>query len=128
MGGPAGLGMRPHEQSVKFEARWVSAQTMREAIVREAVLGGELTEAKADRDIAQAPAAYEISLLGDDMTPFSKLSDADIVKATYLEMKNVEGEIGAGKRQNRSLSRRHEGIPHHVQFSQDCQRATDHRP
>ena len=93
MGGPSGLGMTPHTQSAKFVARWVSALTMREAMARLAVLDGQLAQATAEKDLAQAPDAYQITLLGEDMTPFSKLDEAAIAKDSYIEMKKSKEKV-----------------------------------
>jgi hypothetical protein len=93
MGAPAGLGMTPHEQSAKFVARWVSALTMREALARKAVLDGQLAQTAAGKDIAQAPSDYQITLLGDDMTPFSKLDEAAIASDSYIEMKKAKEKL-----------------------------------
>jgi len=93
MGGPSGLGMQPHVQTARFVARWTSALTTREAIARMAVLDGEMTQADADRDLGRAPADYQITLLGDDMTPFAALDETALAKASYIEMKKSKRKV-----------------------------------
>lgn len=93
MGGPAGLGMSPHERKVKFVARWASALTVREALARKAVLDGQLAQAAAEKDIAQAPGDYQITLFGDDMTPFFGLEGAAIAQDTYIKMNKSKEKV-----------------------------------
>jgi hypothetical protein len=93
MNGPSGLGMRVRAQSAKFEARWVSSLTLREAIVRKAVLEGKLTEAEAERELSQAPVAYQVTLLGADMTPFSKLGLASVLSDAFLELQKTKRKL-----------------------------------
>jgi hypothetical protein len=87
MNGAAGLGMRPRQAHVKFEARWVSAVTMREAVARLTMIEGKLTTPVDQNDFGRVPADYLISILSPDMTPFAKLETVDITKITYLQMR-----------------------------------------
>lgn len=93
MNGPAGLGIRPQEKMAKFEARWVSAETMREAMARLGVLDGKLTQANAASKLADSPTDYEISVGGADMTPFEGFAPPFLAKATYLEMKKSKQKL-----------------------------------
>lgn len=93
MNGPAGLGMEQRQRSAKFEARWISAKTMREAMLREGELEGKVTPALALRELAQTPADYQIFISGKDMTPFAKLEDADVAKITYLQLSRSKEKL-----------------------------------
>lgn len=93
MNGPAGLGMEPRQGSAKFEARWISAKTMREAMLRQGELEGKVTPAMAQRELARTPADYQIFISGKDMTPFSKLEDADVAKVSYLQPDRPKGKL-----------------------------------
>ncbi len=93
MNGPAGLGMRPRQGSAKFQARWISAKTMREAMLRQGELEGKMTPTMAQSELAQTPADYQIFISGKDMTPFAKLEDADVAKISYLQINRPKGEL-----------------------------------
>lgn len=93
MNGPGGLGMRPRERMVQFEARWVSAKTVREAMARLAVIEKKLMPATAKSKLATRPNDYMIAITGKDMTPFSKLEGADLAKTSYLKMSKSKEKL-----------------------------------
>ncbi len=93
MGGAAGLGMQPHEAHVKFQARWISAETVREAMARGEILAGQITQAQATTDLAQKQTDYEILLIGPDMTPFVHLTAAELTNDSYLDIKGAKKKL-----------------------------------
>lgn len=78
-----GGGMPP----ASFIVRWNSAQTVREAIVRSALLDNKISEADAAKFVAEAQPQIEIAVLGRDMTPFNKTTEDDLKANAYLEVK-----------------------------------------
>ncbi len=89
-GGAAGLGMQPDQPHVHFHARWISSQTVREAMARGEILAGQVTQAQATTDLAQKQTDYQILLLGKDMTPFVHLTSAELMKDSYLDVKSMK--------------------------------------
>jgi hypothetical protein len=91
-GNSPGQGMRRRPET-SFEARWVSAKTMRKALARMEVLNGKIQQPEAERYVAEVPPDYAIIVFGRDMTPFSKLDEASIIKHSSLEMKKSKQKI-----------------------------------
>lgn len=92
-GGMGGGGMRTEEQRTVFEARWISAKPMREALARMAVLDGKMAQPNAQRFVSQPPADYEIVVFGPDMTPFAKMSEGEVATHSVLQLGNPKGKI-----------------------------------
>lgn len=89
-----GVGARMEgPRQVVFQARWVSSQTMREALARSQVLDGKMSQPNAEQFVNQAQPNYQIAVFGPDMTPFAKLDDATIAKESYLEMKESKTKV-----------------------------------
>jgi hypothetical protein len=73
-----------------IEARWVSSKVIREALVRQNVLNGKMTEQQADTVVSQKMPAYELVLFGQDLSPLDQMSDADVAKDAYIEGKETQ--------------------------------------
>lgn len=95
-GGPGGYGAGsgnaggmggPQISEADFLIRWSSAKTMREAVARSYVLRGSMKEDDADKALAEEPAEYQVSVSGQDMTPFLKVEEKDLQAKTYLMLK-----------------------------------------
>lgn len=69
----------------KIEVRWQSAKAIREALVRENILMGKMTEKQAAAAVAKKLPIYEMVLFGQDLSQFSKMSDADVAKGAFIE-------------------------------------------
>jgi hypothetical protein len=98
MGGgmPGGMGQAVQSRrEATFQARWLSAKTMRKALARLELLNGKTSQPDAEHYVAQIPPEYEIVVFGRDMTPFTKLDEAAIIKGAHLEMKNSKEKIAA---------------------------------
>jgi hypothetical protein len=93
--GGRGRSMEESRNQDMFEARWVSAKVVREALVRLNILSGKMTQADADKAVAQEFPIYELVLFGQDMSPLAKMSDADVAKAASLKMKNSKLQVTA---------------------------------
>ena len=78
---------------VAFVIRWVSARTMREALLRGEVLDGKMSEQQAQADVATSPNVYEIVVAGPQMLPFEQTTEQEVKKGTFLEMKKSKQRI-----------------------------------
>jgi hypothetical protein len=67
-----------------FLVRWASARTMREALLRSAVLAGQLKEDAAEQQVAQPVDSYEIVVAGPDMKPFQSVDDRILQNGAFL--------------------------------------------
>jgi hypothetical protein len=76
-----------------FVVRWVSAHTMREALVRNAVLNGEMNQSQADTQLAQQPTDYQIMITGPQMVPFEQSTEEAVKDATFLQLKKSKQKI-----------------------------------
>lgn len=70
-----------------FYVRWNSAQTVREALAQQAVLGGQLSQAESTQFLAEPQSAYVIQVSGSDMTPFAGQTEDSLKADTYIEVK-----------------------------------------
>ncbi|HKW89053.1 MAG TPA: hypothetical protein VJN21_09870 [Candidatus Acidoferrales bacterium] len=85
----AGQGQR----YASFTVRWNSAQTIREALARSAVISGKIGEAEAAKFVAQEPAAYEIFVNGTDMSPFASVTEEDLKANAHLDAKQSKQKV-----------------------------------
>jgi hypothetical protein len=93
---PPSGGMEPGMQGTPtavFVVRWVSSLTVREALVRSAVLNGELNESQAKTDLSQPPDVYQIMVAGPQMLPFEQSTEDGVKNASYLEVKKSKQRI-----------------------------------
>jgi len=70
---------------------------MREALVRNAVLSGKMTESDGAKELAQTPDAYELMVLGSQMHPFQSVEEASVKQNAFLTPKKSKEKIGASK-------------------------------
>lgn len=70
-----------------FYVRWNSALAVREGFARQAVLGGNMSEDRAQQYLKQPQSAYQVQVSGSDMTPFFKETSDTLKSKTYLEIK-----------------------------------------
>ncbi|MDE3137892.1 MAG: hypothetical protein KGL59_15030, partial [Acidobacteriota bacterium] len=76
-----------------FEVRWISAQTMREALARASILDGRMTQADIEQYLAKTPANYELALFGPNMSAFAGATEASLTKDSYLELKSAKKKV-----------------------------------
>lgn len=99
--GPPSGGMQPgggmqggaETPQAAFVVRWVSSQTMREALVRNAELTGQMNESQGQSQIAQQPPAYQIMITGPQMVPFEQSTEEAVKNAAYLQVKKSKQKI-----------------------------------
>jgi hypothetical protein len=80
-----------------FSVRWLSSRTMREAMARNAVLSGRMTESDAAKNLTQTSDAYELWIVGPQMTPFQSVEEASVKRDAYLMPKKSKQKIEASK-------------------------------
>ena len=80
-----------------FAVRWLSSRTMREALVRNAILNGKMTESDAAKDLAQTPDTYEVMIVGPQMNPFQSVEEASVKQNAFLIPKKSKEKIQASK-------------------------------
>lgn len=88
-----GRGGSRSPRIVTFFIRWNSAQTIREALARNALLTQKATEAEAMKFVAEAPPDYAIFVGSKDMSAFAAVSEEDLKSKTYLEAKESKHKI-----------------------------------
>jgi hypothetical protein len=91
-GAPSMLGT-PEGQTV-FIIRWYSSRTIREALVRDQILNGQLKESDAAQYLGQ-PTNYEVVVIGPDMTPFGSASEDALKAASYIQAKQSKIKVNA---------------------------------
>lgn len=87
-GMPAGM-----ERTAAFEARWVSALTMRQALARAEILDGKMSQADAERYLAKPPENYQIAVFGPNMNVFGGATETSLTNDSYLEAKNEKKKV-----------------------------------
>lgn len=91
-----GMSM-PNQRQAVYMARWLSAQTVREALARSAELDGRMKQADVERYLSQKPEEYQVAIMGRDMTPFQGISDADLAKDFQIEGKKSKVKLLASQ-------------------------------
>jgi hypothetical protein len=76
-----------------FYIRWYSSRVIREALAREAILNGRISEADGAKLLAEPVTDYEITVFGPDMTPFQNLTEAQLKSESYLEGKESKQKV-----------------------------------
>jgi hypothetical protein len=97
-----------------FYVRWNSAMTVREAMARQAVLQGQLSEDKAQQFLTQAQNAYQVQVSGSDMAPFMSETEDSLKSKTYIEIKPSKKRISPSDVQ---ISKASNGLVQMVLFS-----------
>ena len=82
---------------VPFAVRWFSSRTVREAIVRSAVLSGSMKEEDAEKQLAQPVDAYQVLISGPQMSPFESAEESAIKQEATLTTKKGKQKIEASK-------------------------------
>lgn len=96
MGGGGDAGM-PSTPQAQFTVRWASSRSIREALVRNAVLGGKMKEDDGEKQLAQPVDTYQVLISGPQMTPFQNAEEASIKAASTLTTKKGKQKIEASK-------------------------------
>jgi hypothetical protein len=87
-----------------YSAYWWSSRTIRAASCRAAVLQGAMTEADAEKLVAQVPDEYEVRVRGSNMSTFQERGEKAFDDAGWLELKKAKTKL----------------MPSHVSFERDA--------
>jgi transposase len=101
---PAGVDVAPGLESgpmtsgqdaaeAEFLFRWNSSQTIRRALAQGAILNHKLNRPDAEKYAQPVRSDAEIVVLGQDMTPFAKISVDDLKAKTYLAAKQSKQKV-----------------------------------
>lgn len=85
----------PQVPQATFVVRWVSARTVREAILRSAVLSGRMKEEDAEKQASLAVEVYQVLIVGQDMKPFQGADEKSLIEKTYLLTKKTKQKVAA---------------------------------
>jgi hypothetical protein len=96
-GGMQSGGMEGGVRQAVFVVRWVSSRTLREALLRGAVLNGQMKQEDAEKDLAQVSNVYQVVVAGPQMTPFETTTEEDVKKGAFLTTKQNKQKIEASK-------------------------------
>jgi hypothetical protein len=92
-GGGADPGAGPQPALATFIVRWTSSRTIREAVLRTAVLSGQMKEDAAEEELAQPVETYEIVVAGPDMKPFQSVDEKILESGAYLMDRKTKQKI-----------------------------------
>jgi hypothetical protein len=67
-----------------FLVRWASSRTIREAVIRNLVLAGQMKDEAAAQELAKPVETYEIVVAGPDMRPFQSVDDKILQNGAFL--------------------------------------------
>jgi hypothetical protein len=90
---PGGGGQNPQIRQAAFLLRWVSSRTIREAVLRTAVLSGRTKEEDAEKDLAHPVDTYQVLITGADMKPFEGVDDDELKRGTFLFTRKTKQRI-----------------------------------
>ncbi|HWG60004.1 MAG TPA: hypothetical protein VN661_13245 [Candidatus Acidoferrales bacterium] len=96
-GAGGGMGSAGGISQVPFSVRWVSSQTIREALVRSAELRGQMTPAQAQSQLAAPTDVYEVMVAALQMNPFEGVDEKTLKQKTVLEMKKSKAKVQPSK-------------------------------
>ncbi len=80
-----------------FAVRWSSSRTVREALLRSAVLAGSLKEDEGEKQLAQPTEDYQVILSGTQMSAFQSAEEAGVKARTLLITKKAKQRIEPSK-------------------------------
>ena len=94
-GGNGGGNLGPSAQTaaVTFVVRWASSRTVREALVRSAILAGQIQEDAAAQQLAQPVETYEIVIAAPDMKPFQSVDEKILEHGTFLMDRKTKEKV-----------------------------------
>jgi hypothetical protein len=92
-GGGADAGVGPQTALATFIVRWTSSRTIREAVLRNAVLAGQMKEDAAEQQLALPVESYEIVVAGPDMKPFQSVDEKILQNGAVLMDRKTKQKI-----------------------------------
>jgi len=79
--------------SATYSIFWWSSRTIRAASMRKAVLKGTMTEADAEKTVANVPDDYMLLVQGTNLQIFQHRGEQAFEKAAYLQLKKTKQKI-----------------------------------
>jgi hypothetical protein len=76
-----------------FLVRWISSRTFREAMIRDRVLRGQMTDSDGEAELAKPLEGIEIVVTGPDMTPFQNMDESALKTAAILSLKRSKTKL-----------------------------------
>lgn len=76
-----------------FLVRWISSRTFREALVRDRVLRGQMTDADAQAELAKPAEGFEVAVIGADMTPFQGMDENSLKTSASLSPRHSKTKL-----------------------------------
>lgn len=92
-GGGADAGVGPQAALATFIVRWTSSRTIREAVLRNAVLTNQMKEDAAEQQLARPMETYEIVVAGADMKPFQSVDEKILEHGAFLMDRKTKQKI-----------------------------------
>ena len=80
-------------RNVTYIMRWNSAQTIRDAIARQAILNGRASQSQLQQYVDQQPNVYQVFVFGPDMTPFAQETNDTLKSKAFMEVKPSKEKI-----------------------------------
>jgi hypothetical protein len=76
-----------------FLVRWSSAATVRQAMIRSAVLRGTMTAEEGEKYLEHRATEYEILVSGESMEPFARTDEFLLKQKSYLRLKSSKQKL-----------------------------------
>jgi hypothetical protein len=83
----------PQIPLANFAVRWISARTVREALLRSQVIAGQMKEDEAEKRAALPVDTYQVLVAGPDMKPFQGVDEKALLEKAFLITKKTKQKI-----------------------------------
>lgn len=80
-------------RNVTYIIRWNSAQTIRDAIARQAMLNGKASQSQLQQYVEQQPNMYQVFVFGPDMTPFAQETTDSLKSKAFMQVKPSKEKV-----------------------------------
>jgi hypothetical protein len=91
--GEIGGGTSPNPPQIPFVVRWISSRTIREALVRNGELSGQVKEADAAKDLSTPAETYEVVVFGPQMDVFGAATESTLKENVFFTCKKTKEKI-----------------------------------
>jgi hypothetical protein len=91
--GAGDIGPGGQTATVTFVVRWASSRTVREALLRNAILAGQIKEDEATQQLAQPVDTYEIVVAAPDMKPFQSVDEKILEHCAFLVDRKTKQKV-----------------------------------
>ena len=78
---------------IPFMVRWLSSRTIREALVRNAELSGQVKEADAAKDLSTPEEMYEVLVFGPQMDAFGDAAEGTLKENVFMTCRKTKEKI-----------------------------------